>query len=183
MEQLVLARSVLARVREPRVALVLLIAAPLPIVAALVLTARPDYPADACAYGAPPASVLATHRYLALMTPLALFAMLAVALIGLPLRGRWRWVAPLTAVWAINALVVTGAARPIMVYGANMAIFGIFLSVPIIVITGVVARETSWVRAIGWFEFLVLLPLLLGLAGLLAQPRCYAGNPPAPVPR
>ena len=38
-------------------------------------------------------------------------------------------------------------------------------------------------RAIGWFEFLFLLPILLGVAGLLAQPACYAGDPPAPIPQ
>ena len=42
-------------------------------------------------------------------------------------------------------------------------------------------RESSWVRAIGWFHFLYLLPVLLGLAGLLAQPACYTGDPPAPI--
>lgn len=26
----------------------------------------------------------------------------------------------------------------------------------------------------------ILIPLLLGIAGLLAQPACYNGNPPAP---
>jgi hypothetical protein len=48
---------------------------------------------------------------------------------------------------------------------------------------GVVAKEAGWIRAIGWFEFLFLLPILLGIAGLLAQPACYAGDPPAPIQR
>lgn len=169
--------------RTPRAALVVLIAAPVPISVALALTSRPDYPDDACYYGAPRASELATDHYLALMTPLAMFALAMVAISALPLRGRWKLLAPAITAWAVASVIWTDAARPLMVYGANIAIFGLFLAVPIIVITGVIAKESSWVRAIGWFELLFLLPVLLGLAGLLAQPRCYAGNPPAPIQR
>jgi hypothetical protein len=171
----------LARVRRPRVALPLLVAVPLPIAVALVLTSRPVYPGDACYYGAPRASLRATDHYLALMTPLAMFGLVAVALLALPIRGRWKLLVGAAAAWAVVALVWTDAARPVMVYGANMAVFGVFLGVPLLAIVGVAGRESSWVRAIGWFEFLYLLPLLLGLAGLLAQPRCFAGNPPAPL--
>jgi hypothetical protein len=161
----------------------ILIVAPLPIAVALVLTSRPDYPDDACYYGAPRASELATDRYLALMTPLAMLALAMVAISALPMRGRWKLLAPAVTTWAIASLVWTDAARPLMVYGANIAVFGLFLGVPIVVLTGVAGRESSWVRAIGWFELLFLLPLLLGLAGLLAQPRCYSSNPPAPIQR
>jgi len=53
----------------------------------------------------------------------------------------------------------------------------------VVVIVAVAGSEASWVRAIGWFEFLFLLPLLLGIAGLLAQAACYTGDPPAPITR
>jgi hypothetical protein len=39
------------------------------------------------------------------------------------------------------------------------------------------------VRAIGWFDFLFVLPIPLGIAGQIAQPACYTGDPPAPIPR
>jgi hypothetical protein len=164
-------------------ALPLLIALPLPIAVALVLTARPVYPDDACYYGAPRSSLLATDAYLGLMTPLGMFGLAAVAAVALPMRGRWRIIAAAATAWAAVALVSTDAARPVMEYGAHVAVFGLFLVVPIVVIAAVAGREASWVRAIGWFEFLYLLPLLLGLAGILAQPKCFAGNPPAPIPR
>lgn len=173
--------GVLARVRRPDVALPLLVAVPLPIAVALLFTARPVYPDDACYYGAPQSALDATDHYLGRMTPLAMFGLVAVALVALPIRGRWWLLVAAAAVWAVAALVSTDAARPVMVYGANMAVFGVFLGVPLLAIVGVAGKETSWVRAIGWFEFLYLLPLLLGLAGLLAQPRCFAGNPPAPI--
>lgn len=64
-----------------------------------------------------------------------------------------------------------------------MAVFGTFLLLGVLVLVGVVAKEAGWIRAIGWFEFLFLLPILLGVAGLLAQPACYAGDPPAPIPQ
>jgi hypothetical protein len=173
----------LSRLRESRVALPLLIALPMPITVALGVTARPVYPEDACYYGAPRSSLLATDHYLGLMTPLAMFGLAAVAALALPMHGRWRIVAPVATAWAAVGLLWTDAARPVMAYGAHAAVFGLFLAVPILVIVAVAGREASWVRAIGWFEFLYLLPLLLGLAGILAQPRCFAGNPPAPIPR
>ena len=37
--------------------------------------------------------------------------------------------------------------------------------------------------AVGWFAFALLLPLLLGIAGLIAQPACYNGDPPAAIAR
>jgi hypothetical protein len=169
--------------RRPRAALPVLLAAPLPIAIALLLTARPGYPENACYYGAPQASLDATDAYLRLMIPLGMLGLAAVAIVALPIRGRWRIVAPATTAWAVAAVVWTDAARPWMVLGANEAVFGLFLGVPILVIVGVAGRESSWIRAIGWFEFLFLLPLFLGLAGLLAQPGCYTGDPPAPIPQ
>jgi hypothetical protein len=166
--------------RRPRAALPILIVAPVPIAIALLFTARPYYPPDACYYGAPQSSLDATDAYLRLMIPLGMAALAVVALVALPSRGRWRFVAPVMAAWAIVAVVWNDAAQPWMVIGANEAVFGLFLSVPILVIVGLAGRESSWVRAIGWFEFLFLLPLFLGLAGLLAQPGCYTGDPVAP---
>jgi hypothetical protein len=171
----------LARLREPRLALPLLIAAPIPITVALAVTGRPVYPEDACYYGAPRASLQATDHYLGLMTPLGMFALAVVTAVALPMLGRWRIVAPAVAAWAVASLIWTDAAHPVLVYGAYVTIFGLFLAVPIMVIVGLVGREASWIRAIGWFEVLYLLPVLLGLAGLLAQPKCFAGNPPAPI--
>jgi hypothetical protein len=174
-------RSVPARVRRQRVALPLLIAAPVPLAVALLVTGRPDYPEDACYYGAPRSSLQATDDYLALMTPLGMFALALVTAVGLPMRGRWRLVAPALAVWAVASLVSPDTARPVLVVGAYLALFGLFLGVPVLVIVVVAGRESSWVRAIAWFELLFLLPLLLGLGGLLAQPKCFAGDPPAPI--
>ena len=171
----------LAFLRGPRVAWPVLALAPLPISLALIFTARPVYPPDACFYGAPPASIDATDHYLALMSPLAAFAMVAVALAALPVRGRWRWLAPAVAVWAIATLFAPGVAHPVLVYGGNVAVFGALLALVVLVLVAVVAKETSWIRAMGWLEFALLLPLLLGVAGLLAQPACYNGDPPAPI--
>ena len=120
-------------------------------------------------------------RYLALMSPLAAFAMVAVALVALPIRGRWRFLVPVVAVWAVVTLFVPDAAHPVMVYGGNVAVFGALLALVVIVFVVVAAKETSGIRAIGWFEFALLLPLLLGVAGLIAQPGCYNGDPPAPI--
>ena len=83
-----LGSAVLAFLRAPRVAWAVMAVAPLPIAIALIFTARPVYPPDACYYGAPAASVAATDHYLALMSPLAAFAMVAVALAALPISGR-----------------------------------------------------------------------------------------------
>jgi hypothetical protein len=172
----------LAFLRTPRVAWTVMAAALVPIGAALIFTARPVYPPDACFYGAPAASIEATDSYLALMSPLAAFAMVAVALVALPIRGRWRLLVPVVAVWAVVTLFVPDAAHPVMVYGGNVAVFGALLALVVLVMVAVVAKETSWITAIGWFEFALLLPLLLGIAGLLAQPACYNGDPPAPMP-
>jgi hypothetical protein len=87
------------------------------------------------------------------------------------------------AAWAILALFWGDAARPVIVFGGNVAVFGALLLLAVVVIVAVAGSEASWVRAIGWFEFLFLLPLLLGIAGLLAQPACYTGDPPAPITR
>ena len=171
----------LAFLRAPRVAWPVMAAALVPIGAALIFTARPVYPPDACFYGAPAASVAATDHYLALMSPLAAFAMVAVALVALPIRGRWRLLAPAVAVWAVITLFVPDAAHPVMVYGGNVAVFGALLALVVLVLVIVVAKETSWIHAIGWFEFAAVLPLLLGVAGLIAQPGCYTGDPPAPI--
>ena len=156
-------------------------AALVPIGAALIFTARPVYPPDACFYGAPAASIEATDRYLALMSPLAAFAMVAVALVALPIRGRWRFLVPVVAIWAVVTLFVPDAAHPVMVYGGNVAVFGALLALVVLVLLVVAAKETSWIRAFGWFEFALVLPLLLGVAGLIAQPGCYNGDPPAPI--
>ena len=174
-------KHALAFLRTPRVAWTVMAGTLVPIGAALIFTARPVYPPDACFYGAPAASVAATDRYLALMSPLAAFAMVAVALVALPIRGRWRVLAPVVAVWAVVTLFVPDAAHPVMVYGGNVAVFGALLALVVIVFVVVAAKETSWIRSIGWLEFALLLPLLLGVAGLMAQPGCYAGDPPAPI--
>ena len=172
----------LARLRESRAVWPVLVAAPVPIAVALILTGRPVYPPSACFYGAPQASIQATQDYLATMTPLAMFAMAAIALVALPMKGRWRLLAPAVGVWAVVALFRTEAARPVVVFGGNVAVFGALLLLAVVVIVAVAGKEAGWVRAIGWFEFLFLLPLLLGIAGLLAQPACYNGDPPAPIP-
>jgi hypothetical protein len=171
----------LAFLRRPRVAWTVMAAAPLPIGLALIFTARPVYPPDACFYGAPAASVAATDDYLALMSPLGAFAMVAVALVALPIRGRWRLLVPAVAIWAVATLFAPGVAHPVMVYGGNVAVFGALLALVVLVLIAIVAKETSWIRALGWFEFALLLPLLLGVAGLIAQPGCYSGDPPAPI--
>ena len=76
----------LSRLRGPRVALPLLFVLPVPITVALAVTGRPAYPDDACFYGAPRASLLATDHYLALMTPLGMVALAVVAVVALPKR-------------------------------------------------------------------------------------------------
>ena len=48
-----------------------LVLAPVPVVVALIVTAKPVYPGDACFYGAPPDAVRWTDDYLGLMVPLA----------------------------------------------------------------------------------------------------------------
>ena len=174
-------KHALAFLRTPWVAWTVMAAALVPIGAALIFTARPVYPPDACFYGAPAESIAATNRYLALMSPLAAFAMVAVALVALPIRGRWRFLVPVVAVWAVVTLFVPDAAHPVMVYGGNVAVFGALLALVVIVFVAVAAKETSWIRSIGWLEFALVLPLLLGVAGLIAQPGCYAGDPPAPI--
>ena len=171
----------LAFLRAPQVAWTVMAAALVPIGAALIFTARPVYPPDACFYGAPAASIEATDHYLALMSPLAAFAMVAVALVALPIRGRWRFLVPVVTVWAVLTLFVPDAAHPVMVYGGNVAVFGALLALVVLVLVIAAAKETSAIRAIGWFEFALLLPLLLGVAGLIAQPGCYNGDPPAPI--
>ena len=173
--------AALAFLRAPRIAWPVMALAPVPIGLALIFTARPFYPADACFYGAPAASVAATDHYLAVMSPLAAFAMVMVAVVALPIRGRWRVLAPVTAVWATATLFAPDVAHPVMVYGGNVAVFGALLALVVLVMLAVVAKETSWLTAVGWFEFALLLPLLLGVAGLLAQPGCYNGDPPAPI--
>jgi hypothetical protein len=52
--------AALPRVRAPWAAWPVLVLAPIPIAVALVLTARPVYPEDACFYGAPQSSIDAT---------------------------------------------------------------------------------------------------------------------------
>jgi hypothetical protein len=160
-----------------------LVAAPIPVAVALVVTARPVYPPDSCYYGAPEASIRATDHYIGLMTPLAMLAMAAVAIVVLPTRGRWRFLAPAVTAWALVTIVWGDAGRPVLVVGGNVAVFGALLLLAVVPIVAVAGRESSWARAIGWFEFLFLLPVLLGIAGLLAQPGCYSGDPPAPIPR
>ena len=109
--------------------------------------------------------------------------MALVALVALPSRGWWRVLAPLTIALAVLSVFWSDAGRPIVVLGGNVAVFGTFLLLGVLVLVGVVAKEAGWIRAIGWFEFLFLLPILLGVAGLLAQPACYAGDPTAPIPQ
>jgi hypothetical protein len=172
-----------ALLRRPWVASVVLAVAPLPVTVALAVTARPDYPEDACYYGAPQSSIDATDHYVGLMTPLALFAMALVAVVALPNKSYWRLVAPAAIVLAVLSLFWSDAGRPVVIVGANVAVFGTFLALGVLVLVAVAAKEVGWIRAIGWFEFLFLLPILLGVAGLLAQPACYAGDPPAAIPR
>ncbi len=167
--------------RRARVAIPLLVAVPVPLAVALVLTGRPVYPEDACYYGAPRASLLATEDYLGLMTPLAMFGLAVIAWVALPDRGRWRILAPAVTLWAVVSLFATDAARAVVVFGGNMVVFGLILAIPFIVIMVLGGREYSWPRAVGWFEFVFLVPVLLGVAGLLAQPGCYTGDPPAPI--
>ncbi len=81
------------------------------------------------------------------------------------------------------SLFWSDAGRPVVIVGANVAVFGTFLALGVFVLVAVAAKEAGWIRAFGWFEFLFLLPILLGVAGLLAQPACYAGDPTAPIPR
>jgi hypothetical protein len=82
-----------ALLRRPWPASVVLAVAPLPVAVALAVTAQPDYPEDACYYGAPQSSVDATDHYVGLMTPVALFAMALVAVVALPNKSYWRLVA------------------------------------------------------------------------------------------
>ena len=97
-----------------------------------------------------------------------------------PRRGRWRFLAPAVTAWALVSVFWGSAGRPVLVFGGNVVVFGALLLLGVVVIVVLAGRESSWVRAIGWFEFVFLLPLLLGIAGLLAQPACYNGDPPAP---
>jgi hypothetical protein len=169
--------------RDPRVVWPLLAVAPLPVALALAVTARPEYPEDACFYGAPQASIDATDDYLALMTPLAMFGMALVAWAALPVRGRWVVLAPAMTLWAAATLIWPDAGHVVAVVGGNVAVFGGLLALAVLVVVVIAGREFSSVRAVGWFEFLFVLPILLGVANLIAQPGCYAGDPPAPIPR
>ena len=171
------------RLREPPFVWLLMALAPLPISVALIVTARPVYPEDACFYGAPASSERATDDYLALLTPLGMFGMALVAFVALPIRGRWVALAPAMTVWAAATLIWPDAGHLVAVIGGNVAVFGSLLALVILVIVVVAGREYSWVRALGWFEFAFLLPMLLGVASLLAQPGCYSGDPVAPIPQ
>jgi hypothetical protein len=173
--------GVLSVLRRTRVAIPVLLAVPVPLAVALVLKARPVYPEDACYYGAPRAAELATEEYLGLMTSLAMFALAVIAWVALPMRDRWRFLAPAVTLWAVASLFAADAARAVVVFGGTMVVFGLILAIPFVVIMVLGGREYSWPRAVGWFEFLFLVPVLLGVAGLLAQPGCYTGDPVAPI--
>lgn len=182
-DQIIPLRALLARLRKSPLVWLLMVVAPLPISIALIVTARPVYPENACYYGAPASSEQATDDYLALMTPLAMFAMALVAFVALPNRGRWVVLAPAVTVWAAATLIWPEAGHLVAVIGGNVAVFGSLLALVILVIVVIAGHESSWVRALGWFEFAFLLPMLLGVASLIAQPGCYSGDPVAPMPQ
>ena len=66
-------------------------------------------------------------------------------------------------------------------YGGTIVVFGLIFAIPGLVFVAIGGKEYSWVRAIAWFEFLYLLPALLGLVYILSQPACYTGDPPARI--
>ena len=57
-----------------------------------------------------------------------------------------------------------------------VGLFGIFLTPPLLVVVAAAAKQSSWLRAIAWFEALYLLPVLLGLSKILAQPPCIRAH-------
>jgi hypothetical protein len=160
--------------RGKAIAWTALAVAPVPIVVALIVTAKPVYPPDACFYGASRAALDLTDRYLDLMVPLGMFALAATAGVVCWFRlKRWRPVAAAMLAWAASTLVWRQAADPIVYPGGTVALFGIFLTPPALAVMAAAAVQTSWLRAIAWFQTLYLLPVLLGLAKILAQPACY----------
>jgi hypothetical protein len=159
--------------RDRRLAWTALVLAPLPLVVALIVTAKPVYPPDDCYYGASPAGKAKTDAYLDLMVPLAMFGLAAAASVVARFRlARWQPVAAAFFAWAALTLVWRQAAAPVMYPGGLVALFGIFLTPPLLVVVVAAAVQSSWLRAIAWFEALYLLPVLLGLAKILAQPPC-----------
>ena len=169
--------GVLSAFRRARVAIPLLIAVPVPLAAALVLTGQaPVYPEDACYYGAPRASLAATEEYLGLMTALAMSGLAVIAWVALPMRGRWRFLAPAVTVWAVASLFAADAARAVVVFGGNMVVFGLILAIPFVVIMVLGGREYSWTRAIGWFEFLFRSRCSSGWRGCWPSPAITRGD-------
>ena len=57
--------------RSRALAWTILLVAPVPVIVALIVTAKPVYPSDDCFYGASPAAQALTDDYLGLMVPLA----------------------------------------------------------------------------------------------------------------
>ena len=156
-----------------RLAWTAVLLAPLPLAVALIFTAKPVYHPDACFYGSSAADREWTDDYLRLMAPLGMFGWAAAStVVAWSRRWHWRAVAGVVFAWAALTLVWREAAHPLMYPGGLVALFGIFLTPPVLVVVAVAARQTTWLRALAWFEVLYLLPVLLGLAKVLAQPPC-----------
>ena len=155
-----------------------LVAAPLPVIAALIVTAKPVYPGDACFYGAPADAVRWTDDYLGLMVPLAAFGLAAAASVVASFRlDNWRPLALALFGWAALTVIWQPASHPIMYPYGLVGLFGIFFTPPLLVVVAAFAKQSGWMRAIAWFEALYLLPVLLGLAKILAQPPCIPKCP------
>ncbi len=150
-----------------------LVLAPIPVIVALIVTSKPVYPGDACFYGAPAEAVRWTDDYLGLMVPLATFGLAAAASVVAWFRlRRWWPVAAAFFAWAALTALWQPASHPIMYPYGLVGLFGIFLTPPLLVVVATAASRSSWLRAIAWFEALYLLPVLLGLSKILAQPPC-----------
>jgi hypothetical protein len=159
--------------RSNHLAWTALIVAPIPVIVALIVTAKPVYPGDACFYGASADAARWTDDYLDLMVPLATFGIAAAASVVAWFRlAQWRWVATGLFAWAALTVVWQQASHPIMYPYGLAGIFGIFLTPPLLALVWAGAKQSSWLRAIAWFEAIYLLPMLLGLSKILAQPPC-----------
>ena len=152
------------------------VAAPLPLLVALVVTAKPVYSPDACFYGATATDAAWTDRYLGLMVPLACFGLAAAAAVAAWMRWRrhWHLIAAGLLAWAALTLLWQPASHPVMYPYGIVALFGIFLTPPALAVAAVWAKQSSWLKAVAWFETLYLVPVLLGLAKILAQPACMS---------
>jgi hypothetical protein len=160
-------------VRSAPLAWLALLAAPVPIIVALIVTAKPVYPGDACFYGAPASAEAWTGRYLDLMVPLAAFGLAAAGSVVCWQRMRtWKPAAAALFAWAALTIVWQQASHPVMYPYGLAGLFAIFFTPPLLVVVGAAAKQSGWLRAIAWFETLWLLPVLLGVSKILAQPPC-----------